>query len=214
MKLTAITFLLPLYLLFLPLLPRAEKLHTSGADTIPAGDLPGYKQLLAAGTKEAVAFFAKEGFENEAYKIPFPPELQVALDTLANTQFAALAETFKTSLTRCAAKLVEYIAPDFIKTAKHFKPADILPGGNGYAAFITRFKLYATDHLTATAFAYEAHLLETTGTLSAYRKLSGAYNGLFLVRNKLNFVLEGYLSDIAVEAIFKFLLSKAGSKQQ
>jgi hypothetical protein len=207
MKLTAITFFLPVYLLFYPHITRAEKPGSMIADTLPGKISIDYKQALAAATKEAVAFFSKDGFESEVYKITLPPELQVALDTLANTQFAVLGETFRASLNRCAAKLVEYIAPDFIKSVKHFKPEDAASGNNGYPAFVTQFKLYATDYLTATAFAYEEHLLETTGTLAAYRKLTGAYNGLFMVRNKLNFILEGFLSGIAVDAIFKFLLS-------
>jgi hypothetical protein len=207
MKLTAIIFLLPVYLLFYPHVTKAEKPGSMIADTLPGKISIDRKQALAAETKEAVAFFAKGGFESDAYKIALPPELQVALDTLANTEFAALGETFRATLNRCAAKLVEYIAPDFIKSVKHFEPEDAASGSNGYAAFVAQFKLYATDYLAATAFAYEAHLLETTGTLAAYRKLTGAYNGLFMVRNKLNFVLEGFLSGIAVDAVFKFLLS-------
>jgi Protein of unknown function (DUF4197) len=207
MKLTVIILLLLLCLLVSPFFTFAAPLRPAASDTIPGKDVYGYRQQMAAGTREAATFFAKAGFENEAYKIILPPELQVALDTLANTQFAALGETFRSSLNRCAAKLVEYIAPDFIKSAKRFKPEDAVSGSNGYTAYVAQFKLYASDYLTATAFAYETHLLETTGTLSAYRKMTGAYNGLFMVRNKLNFVLEGFLSGIAVDTIFKFLLS-------
>jgi hypothetical protein len=213
MKLTAHFLLLQLCLLFLPLCTSATNTHIFIADTLPDKNLHHHKQALAADTRQAVGFFAKRGFENEAYRISFPPELLGALDTLANTQFAALAETFKASLNRCAAKLVEYIAPDFIKTAKHFSAADTTGNGIDYAAFVNQFKQYSQEHLTATAFAYEQHLLETTGTLSAYRKLAGAYNGLFAVHNKLNFVLEGFLSSIAVDAIFKFLAVKARGKQ-
>jgi Protein of unknown function (DUF4197) len=214
MKLTAIVFLLPLCLLLSTGFTFGAQIQPVISDTVPGNGSSAYKQLLAADTREAVAFFAKGGFEKETYRIILPAELQVALDTLANTEFAVHGETFRTSLNRCATKLVEYIAPDFIKAVKRFKPADSICNNSVYATFVTQFKSYASDYLTATAYAYEAHLLEATGTLSAYRKLAGAYNGLFMVRNKLNFVLEGFLSSIAVDAIFKFLFSNATDTRQ
>lgn len=164
----------------------------------------GLKEALNVGTKNSTEKVSKtDGFlKNAKIKIPFPPEVKEAENTLRKIGMGKQVDKFIVTLNRAAEQASKDAAPIFVNAIKTMSISDglnILTGKDNAATLYLQSK---TEKDLKTKFSPVVKKAITKAQVAKYWKpLATAYNKIPMVQ-KINPNLDEYITEKALDGIF------------
>lgn len=181
---------------------------TTGEKPLTNGEvIQGLKEALTVGTNNSSSkASAMDGFwKNDLIKIPFPPEAQKVKDKVLELGLDDQVQKFELTMNRAAEEAAKEAAPIFVDAVKQMTIADgfaILKGEDNAATQYLRDK---TTSALKTKFRPVVEKATDKVELTKY------WNPVITTYNKIPFVekqnpdLDGYITDRAVEGMFKLI---------
>lgn len=166
----------------------------------------GLKEALVSGAKNAAGkLSATDGyFRNMAVKILLPPEAQQVEQTLRSIGMGSLVDDAVLAMNRAAEDAAKKAAPIFVDAITGMSIQDgigILRGGNTAA---TQFLQNRTTNALTSAFKpVIQNSLNQVGATRIWETVFTTYNQLPLIREKVNPDLSGYVTQRALDGLFK-----------
>jgi len=185
----------------------------SGHD-IPAAGLTnsevikGLKQALAKGTERTVTKTGrKDGYwKNKDIRIPLPGSLETASKVLDGIGMGSLTDDLQLRMNRAAEAAAPLARPIFIDAITGMQLSDVQKIWKGPDDAATRYFEGKTKDRLSKSFAPIVHReLERAEVVQSYQKFSSKYAGIPFVGQKLNFNLDGYVTDKALGGLFLML---------
>lgn len=180
---------------------------TSGSGLSNTEITKGLKEALNVGTNNATGAASKlDGFyKNPLIKIPFPKEAKDMEKQLRNVGMGKEVDKFTQSLNRAAEDAAKSAAPIFLQSIQKITINDglsILRGNNDAA---TQFLKNTSNAALMAAFKpIIQNSLNKVQVAKYWQPLTKTYNKIPFVK-KMNPDLNQYVSDKAVEGLFKLI---------
>ncbi len=187
---------------------QATSILNGQGTSLSNGDVvQGLKEALTVGannsTSKASAF---NGFyQNPKIKIPFPKEAKMMEEVLLQAGMKKQVENFTRTLNRAAEDAAKDAAPIFINAITSMNIQDgisLLKGGDNAATEFLKGK--TRDELKAKFRPVIQSSLKKVNITKYWKPLMTKYNQIPMVQ-KMNPNLEDYVTDRALEGLFKLL---------
>lgn len=185
----------------------SQKSGSSNSGSLSNNEIvSGLKEALNIGANNAGSkLSATNGyFGNQLLKIVLPPEAQKVESALRSVGMGSLVDKAILSMNRAAEDAAKQAAPIFIKAITSMSITDglsILTGGQNAA---TNYLKGATTTALTDAFRPVIQKsLGKTGATSYWSQVFNTYNKLPLNQQKVNPDLTGYVTERALEGLFK-----------
>lgn len=166
----------------------------------------GLKDALDVGTKKTVGrISASDGFlKNPAIKIPFPPSAKKMESTLKNMGMGPQVDKFVTSLNRAAEDASKEVAPIFSEAIRGMSISDGMSILKGQDNAATEFlKTNTATQLRAKMQPIVKQAITKNQVAQYWSPLAKSYNQLPTTKKKVQPNLEEYVTDRALEGMFK-----------
>ncbi len=181
----------------------------------PGGEKPltnseviaGLKEALTVGTNNSARSASKvDGFwKNDLIKIPFPPEAQKVKEKVTDLGIESQVQKFEETMNRAAEEAAKGAADIFVGAVKEMTIADgfaILKGEENAATQYLRDK--TTSKLKGKFRPVVESATEKVSLTKYWNPVITTYNKIPFVEKK-NPDLNGYITDRAVEGLFKLI---------
>ena len=169
----------------------------------------GLKQALEKGVDSSTKrLSSKGGYYRGVYKIVIPQEVQKVTDKLKQFGFGGYVNSFELKMNEAAEKAAEKAKPVFISALKSMTLEDarkILMGNETAATDF--FKRKTSAKLRAQYLPIIRTKMNEVGVVNHYNKMISQYNK-FPLTKKVDFKLENYVADKALEGLFSLLAEK------
>ncbi|UCS94108.1 DUF4197 domain-containing protein [Echinicola marina] len=168
----------------------------------------GLKEALVQGISEGVeSASSTDGFlANDLIRIALPEDVQKVESTLRRFGLGNEVDKVITTINRGAENAAKEAKPIFISAIKQLTIQDawdILKGGDDAA---TQYLKRATsDQLTQLFKPHVQESLDQVGATKHYSELVNAYNRVPTTQNKLDPDLNSYVTNMAIEGLFKLV---------
>ena len=191
-----------------------DKIAGSSASTEPdektIGD--GIREALKVGAKNAVSHLSAPGvfLANARWTIPMPKELEKVAQRSIQLGFKKDVDEFVVSMNTAAEKAVPEALDIFVKAILAMTLTDVRTIWKGKDDEATQYFERQTRSDLVTVFRpVVGVVLDNTGVTRNYKKLVNRYNAIPLVK-KVDFDLEGYITDGALKALFAVVAEEEG----
>lgn len=178
-----------------------------GSNLSNADIIKGLKEALNVGTNNSTAKASKfDGFyKNDLIKIPFPPEAKQVKTTVENLGMKPQVDKFVMTLNRAAEEASKEAKPIFVNAITSMTINDglsILNGGNDAATQYLKGKTQAQLNAAFSPIVKKA--IQKVELTKYWKPIVSQYNKVPFV-NKVNPDLEKYVTDKALEGLFKLV---------
>ncbi|WP_186753861.1 DUF4197 domain-containing protein [Echinicola salinicaeni] len=168
----------------------------------------GLKEALVKGVSVGVeSASSTDGFlGNELIRIALPEDVQKVESTLRKFGLGNEVDKVITTINRGAENAAMEAKPIFINAIKQLTIQDawdILNGGDDAAT--QYLKSTTSDQLSELFKPHIQESLNQVGATKHYGELANAYNRVPTTKNKLNPDLNGYVTDMAIDGLFKLV---------
>jgi len=210
--------ILILAIVLIPVAARAGFLDTikgvisgqniSAAGLTNADVIKGLKQALEKGTEQAVSKTGKKDgyWKNGDIRIPLPGNLATASKVLNGIGMGSLTDDLRLRMNRAAETAAPLARPIFIDAIAGMQLSDVQKIWKGPDDAATRyFERETRDKLSKSFAPIVRKELERAEAIQSYQKFSSQYAGIPFVGKKLNFNLDGYVTDKALKGLFLML---------
>ena len=181
--------------------------HTNNGTNLTSSEITsGLKEALKVGAQNATKqLSAQDGFfKNAAIKILLPKEASQVEQTLRSIGMGSLVDQAVLSMNRAAEDASKKAAPIFINAISGITINDglaILQGGNDAATQYLRSR--TTTQLTNAFRPVIQNSLDKVGAEKIWNTVFTTYNKLPLIREKVNPDLVSYVTEKALDGLFK-----------
>jgi len=168
----------------------------------------GLKQALEKGTERAVNKAGRKNgyWKNRDIRIPLPGSLATAAKMLDGIGMGSLTSDLQLRMNRAAEAAVPLARPIFIDAITAMRLADVQQIWKGPDDAATRYFERKTKDKLSKSFAPMVHKeLERARTIQSYQKFSSRYADIPFVGQTLNFNLDSYVTDKALDGLFSTL---------